>query len=178
MWCACRIPKTQHPKIQKSQKLKTYEQIRAEQVEQNPTLQKMVNGVTIQLDETEYNETIDGWATNIYNGQVRVVPGATVQVTGGLTASGTTDSEGNFLFNVCKDLGETVVTIKAIDPDYPQTFAMWHDIKTWDGHRPLVGIMAHVYKGDYTAYYHAGSFNISGYGMGTCNKCIKQWTPR
>ena len=158
--------------------VKTYEQIREEQVAQYPTLQKMVNGVTIQLDETEYNETIDDWATVNYRSQVRVVPGATVQVTGGLTASGTTDSEGNFLFNVCKDLGETVVTIKAIDPDYPQTFGIWHDIETWDGHRPLVGLSNNVYSGDYTAYYHRGNFNISGYGMGSCNGCMTQWTPR
>ena len=158
--------------------VKTWEQIRAEQVEQYPTLTKLVNGVSSQLDETEYNETIDEWATVNYRSQVRVVPGATVQVTGGLTASGSTDSEGNFLFNVCKDLGETVVTIKAIDPDYPQTFGMWHDIETWDGHRPLVGISANVYKGDYTAYYHAGNWNIPGQGMGSCTGCLPQWTPR
>ena len=30
----------------------------------HPTLTKMVNGVTIQLDSTEYEATIDGWATN------------------------------------------------------------------------------------------------------------------
>jgi len=158
--------------------LKTYEQIRAEQVAAHPTLNKNVNGVTIQLIESEYNATIDDWTRNTYNGQKRVIPGATVQVTGGLTASGTTDSEGNFLFNVCAGLGETVVTIKAIDPDYPQTFGMWHDIKTWDGHRPMVPLSTNVYNADYTAYYHTGNFNISGYGNGSCNGCMNQWTPR
>ena len=31
---------------------------------QNPTLKKMVNGVTSTMDSVEYEATIDSWATN------------------------------------------------------------------------------------------------------------------
>ena len=38
--------------------------------EENPTLSTMIDGVTVPLDEQEYEQTISNWANNAYNQEI------------------------------------------------------------------------------------------------------------
>ena len=38
--------------------------------EENPTLSSMIDGVTVPLDEQEYEQTISNWANNAYNQEI------------------------------------------------------------------------------------------------------------
>tara|TARA_Y100001951_G_C11285953_1_gene268677 strand:- start:290 stop:616 length:327 start_codon:yes stop_codon:yes gene_type:complete len=48
----------------------TLEEWKAQLKSDNPTLTKMVDGVSSQLNSTEYNATIDGWAQASYDKEV------------------------------------------------------------------------------------------------------------
>ena len=61
----------------------TLEQWKTNLKNDNPTLNKMVNGELIALSSDEYSKTIDEWATNSYNQQQE----NDVQENGGVSAN-------------------------------------------------------------------------------------------